>query len=670
MAIYFGDELRSSNKNFPILDVSDNTTKGIVFIDEYADLVEYQAGVEDDGISRNKIVQGMLLVERSEGRVFMFNGTFTHGVGGGGATTGHKTPDSTSNLTNFLSINGGASAASSEWKQVGSTPVFSSNITTNIGEAGKFGKYGNNEIVPTNGKTALEVIEDALTQYQVPAAAHIEFDDTGDIMTSQGYRITSRTTNPTNNIQFAVRNPNRTSITSTTGDLVDFGIKDIKVYRDGDSSFDNSSLIAHMGWDAALNSGAGGWKVYQGVIGSSELAGPLELSDGQNYVAGDVNFDDFASIQNLSKNASASTVGGYFTFYVFEQVSIQARGSGEFAYKVEITGNDPQDTYPTATLSAADQSGDNRGKFDVDGVVLASFSGRGNTRDSNGNVAIGESNSTTTTASRRTFGSVDAAIAITLTNNTPTTTISAITLRRSVNGGTAEDVKEYTGLTVTNGDTYDIAFDEGYSGTSGNYDANGVTGAALSSSTNIFRIEYSVAYTWDAYSSTLNTTNTSTQITTQFYLPVFYKYDATSPSDATLSTIPGSLTGGTQATNLGVSQKRINLGSSGVSDSDVISSLQNITPSDNANYLYIGIPDANFSSPAPVLNSFATTDGLLALGGIVQSGESATQALNNNDNGVGVDIGGGTNLKSVNYQVYISNANDGAFSNGATYVFG
>ena len=197
-----------------------------------------------------------------------------------------------------------------------------------------------------------------------------------------------------------------------------------------------------------------------------------------------------------------------------------------------------------------------------------------------------------------------------------------------------------------------------------------MSGNELSSTTNICRIEYSVAYTWDAYSDDLNTTNTGTQITTQFYLPVFYKYDATSPSDATLATIPGSLTGGTQATNLSVSNRRIDLGESGVSDASVIALLQNITPSDNPNYLYIGIPDADFSSPAPLLSSFATTGGSPNFGGILQGGESATQALNNNDNGVGVGLGSATNTRSVNDQVYISNANDGAFSSGDTYVFG
>jgi len=218
MAIYFGDELRSSNADFPIIDISANTSRGVVFVDSLADFTIGNVPV-------SKLAIGMLVVDRANGNIYVYKNT--------GGWTNASVDDANiptslepAEQTDVFSLAG--STPSDNWKIIGNTPVFSGTIIANTG-GGSFGKYEDGDEINFNGLTALEAIENALTSYQDFVASNIVFS-TGSYAADEDWSDGSETTNA--DVEFTVFNQNRGSIVGTNNTAaVNYGIKEVKVDR-------------------------------------------------------------------------------------------------------------------------------------------------------------------------------------------------------------------------------------------------------------------------------------------------------------------------------------------------------------------------------------------------------------------------------------------------------
>ena len=164
MAIYFGDELRSSNADFPIIDISANTSRGVVFVDSLADFTIANVPV-------SKLAIGMLVVDRANGDIYVYK-NINGWTNASGDDANIPTSLESDEETDVFSLAG--STPSGNWKIIGNTPVFSGTIIANTG-GGSFGKYEDGDEINFNGLTALEAIENALTSYQDFVSSNIVF---------------------------------------------------------------------------------------------------------------------------------------------------------------------------------------------------------------------------------------------------------------------------------------------------------------------------------------------------------------------------------------------------------------------------------------------------------------------------------------------------------------
>ncbi len=217
MAIYFGDELRSSNADFPIIDISANTSRGVVFVDSLADFTIANVPV-------SKLAIGMLVVDRANGNIYVYkniNGWANASADDANIPTSLEPAEETDVFSLALTPSG-------NWKIIGNTPVFSGTIIANTG-GGTFGKYEDGDEINFNGLTALEAIENALTSYQDFVASNIVFP-TGSYAADEDWSDAAETTNA--NVEFTVFNQNRGSIVGTNNtSAVNYGIKEVKVDR-------------------------------------------------------------------------------------------------------------------------------------------------------------------------------------------------------------------------------------------------------------------------------------------------------------------------------------------------------------------------------------------------------------------------------------------------------
>ena len=521
MAIYFGDELRRSNSSFPIIDISENNAKGVVFIDSLSDW-------DSDAVSYQKITVGMIIVDRDTGNVYVYKGDgFTNGTGVT-ETTNNNSPDADTDLTD-PNGDGGASiftiTDNANWKVIGNTPIFSANIVANIGAGNTFGKYGNEETVPLNGKTALEAIKDALTSFQAFTVSDIA-DAAGSDVTfgydkaiREGVAVASR--------KFNIRNKNRSSIPANSGggsndSLVPYGIRDIKVHR--------------VGLDAETNIG----RIYWGGSAWVQLG----------VLAGADNLTAIKSLNTFIQSASTS----YVEFEFSDSIDIAARTAGDGdvtgKYEVEVVAVNGEQASQAAVTDETNKFGSSgAGQFVVEEYEAPTVALTTSIEDTTESGTAGFSD----IANERSYGNVESSFSLSITKNESSTTISKVEVfRGSTSSGTviheaAETVdgSQPSGTVLVNSgsDTYtfkDLLTSKHAANVidSSNSKGEGIASAALSS------IAYTVRITDDGGTGAGNTETTNSATTINFKIPVFSSKSAVNPTTATASTLEGLISGG------------------------------------------------------------------------------------------------------------------------------
>ena len=334
MAIYFGDELRSSNSDYPIIDLSENTSKGVIFVDALGDVVDPNdpTAIHPDLV--NKVFPGVLLVNKATGKVYIFTAQ-----------------DDPVQAAKIIDISDGSSA---HWKNVGDTPIFDSNLYVNIGEGRTFGKYDNNDELPWNGKTALDALKDALTKYQDFLSTDISFDS-GVAETFQ-YSTQDRD-NQTAALTFKLRNRNRNTITGNNTATVNSGIKRIQISKGG-------SVLGYVD----RNVGNTAW-TYGGIFNSTntlifDAVGKTNITNAiQALNSFTATPDDYVSVSfsdiDVDIPAYTGNGGDFYQNYTIEVIAIEDDGSAQAA--VSLTAdNDTSGSYkvngylqPTVTFTAA-----------------------------------------------------------------------------------------------------------------------------------------------------------------------------------------------------------------------------------------------------------------------------------------------------------------------------
>ena len=407
MAIYFGDELRSSNAEYPIIDLSENTSKGVIFVDALTDVEDpNNAGnIHPDLV--NKVFPGVLLVNKATGKVYIFTAQ-----------------DDPVQAAKIIDISDGDST---HWKNVGDTPIFESNLYVNIGEGRTFGKYDNNDLLPWNGKTALDALTDALTQYQVFANSDINFAGTAPNAASIFEYSTTERLDQSATINFQVKNRNRNTLSGANTNVVNKGVFKIEVKKNG------SSLGAIRG-----NSAGTGW-IKSGIFSAShadyDSAGATSIQtaiEAMNsfsatapspYVT--VEFTD----SDVDIAAYTGNSGAVYQNYVVEVTPAAESGS-------VLDGS--SDHEPVITLTAGN---DTKGSYKVNAyaspATIISV-----TRTSPSAIVSGLTNNST-----RIFGDVESSISFTVTNSAKSQdssiNIESISIERFYNSLDGTSVSSY-----------------------------------------------------------------------------------------------------------------------------------------------------------------------------------------------------------------------------------
>ena len=544
MAIYFGDELRSSNTNFPIIDISENNAKGVVFIDDLSDAADWYV----DAIPYQKITVGLIVVDRATGNVYVYKGAgFTNGVSGDGQTQNNNNPDANTDLTN---PNGGSSVSfwnistNSDWKVIGNTPVFGSEaIIANIGSQtvngvtikNTFGKFKDGEAISFDGLTALDAIKEALTSYQDIDDTDITFDS--GVADTFPYSVTARLDNTSGggtddrinatNIKFKVRNRNRGSIPSTYDGAdgpTKFGIKSITIDR---VEFDDT-VTTNVG---SLTYNAGAW-VAAGVMN------------------GAANVLDY--IEQLNERPNGTTAAEDFKEFIFnDNIEVAARqsggGSDTFAkYEITVVGVNGDDVATDVDSHSKQASDGTKGSVAVTGYAAPTISVTVSRHSNNAGFGNME------TDALRAYGNVKTNLSVTVTKNDDATEISSVEVERQslghdgqgnisyekVYGAGGSDASDTTLATDQN----DESATNGPEGTYTFFDTDdaavfydsatpantpGVVNGRQLDSLKMERIRYRVTVTDDGGTAAGNETQDVTTI--YFYVPAIAGYSSTNP---------------------------------------------------------------------------------------------------------------------------------------------
>lgn len=334
MAIYFGDELRSSNSDYPIIDLSENTSKGVIFVDALTDVVDPEdaAAIHPDLV--NKVFPGVLLVNKATGKVYIFTAQ-----------------DDPVQADKIIDISDGSSA---HWKNVGDTPIFDSNLYVNIGDGRTFGKYDNNDELPWNGKTALDALKDALTKYQDFLSTDISFDS--GVAETFEYSTQLRE-NQTAGLEFKVRNRNRNTITGSNTATVNSGVKRIEVKKGGSTLGYVDRNGSNTAWTYGGIFNSANTTVFDSS-GKTSITNAIQALNSftaspNDYVS--VSFSDL----NVDIPAYTGSGGNFYQNYTIEVTAIEDDGSTQAAVSL-TAGNNTSGSYkvnaylqPTVTFTAA-----------------------------------------------------------------------------------------------------------------------------------------------------------------------------------------------------------------------------------------------------------------------------------------------------------------------------
>jgi len=455
MAIKFGDILQNQNSAYPIVDGSNNDIKGVIF----------STGLPAAGDFPNKRALGTILVDTAADKMYFYKG-------------GDLANATWSNTANW-----------SEMAQGDGETIHTANIPVSIGAGNSFGRYVNGQSINVgSGKSAVQIILDALTAYVAPVAAFTGND------TEVGYDTVSQ--NISSTVTFTVTNNNQQVV---AGNLTasPYAIREVKLWR--------------------------------------KLSGG-DYSEVANATA---SVNDFSTNNFAALNASGDVTAQSFSFT--ETVAV-ASGSNDFIYKITVIPNDGDGAQTTSVEKVGtDTNGSGSGFIDCAPYVAPGIGSEAAARQNTSSHfnTTGSGNSGTETDTRREKGNIASKITFTLDNNSSLVPITSYSLRRSINGGSVVEIFAETGLNIvgtTNGAR--SIFDSITTGANNVTGLNGtptgftdVSSAFPGANVNADTVQYSITITDDE--GTTSASNVGSEINFEF--PGMIGYGTTDGSGFTAS---------------------------------------------------------------------------------------------------------------------------------------
>lgn len=330
----------------------------------------------------------------------------------------------------------------------------------------------------------MQIIIKALTAFQAPTAAYAGTE--GLIQ----YDTVTQTKNHT--VTFSVTNQNQSVVSGNN-----FAIQSVKLYRRQGSGSYGSALATATSASSTFTSGT------------------------------------FANLNSAGSPAAVT--------FTFNDSFSHSSGGSDYNYKIEVI---PLDSAGSAGTTLNQVGADNENKSGY--INSATYS---EPDINNGAVArqntsshfntTGTGSGTTETSTRREKGNIATKITFTLDNNSSLVPITAYSLRRSINGGAAVEIKAESGLSIvgtTNGAR--SIFDSITTGANNVTGLNGtpagftdVTSAFPGASVNADTVQYSITITDDE--GTTSASNVGSEINFEF--PGMIGYGTTDASAFTAS---------------------------------------------------------------------------------------------------------------------------------------
>lgn len=397
MAIKFGDTLENQNSDYPVIDLSGGHAAGIVFV---ASFVDGNLGTDDISLVKRKA--GMLVVAKDTGKIYVWKGADSAADGAGG----FNDTDSTN------------------WAEIGSTPVETTDLSVQLPGNQSFGRFLNGDTitVSADGSNALDILKDAITGYVAP---------TGSITssaTSFQFSELARN-NQSHTLTFTVTNNNQNSVAGTGAGSA-FAIRSIDIQRRQGS--DNYASI--LG-GTLIQAGSTAYGTFND-LNSAGTPTAVSFSYTDNDVDliaaadSDQNFD--YRIRVIANDASGVAQTGVNVDTEANQVTI-ANYAAPTASTNVISRNSSY-TAPTGFKAAG-------------GGSNITFAGTGNL-SSNSNVVVGDN---------------DLAVAMVINRNSPLVDMTSYTVQRIVNGTATTISNSDAGVTITGNvgaSTTSIAIDD------------------------------------------------------------------------------------------------------------------------------------------------------------------------------------------------------------------
>lgn len=364
MAIKFGDILQNQNSAYPIVDGSNNDLKGVLF----------SSGLPGTTSFPNKRALGTILVDTTNNKLYLYIGA------------------------DLLDSTWGNSASWSEMAQGSGETIQTSDIAVSIPNGLSFGRFENGDTISVGaGKSAVQIILDALTSYIAPTGAFSGSE------TAVQYQTTSQ--NISHTVTFSVTNQNQAVVAGTAADSA-YAIREIKLWR-------------------RLGSGT-----YTEVANAT--------TSGTDFNSG--TFDDL----NTQGSVTAET-------FTFNDTITVASGSADYNYKVEIIPNDGDGVVTTSVdVIGTDNTS---GYIDCAAYSAPALNSDSHSRQDISSHFVG----TAETNTIREKGNIATKLSFKVKCNSPGVPVTGFNVRRSINGGAATNIISVTGLNLTGtSSTYQI----------------------------------------------------------------------------------------------------------------------------------------------------------------------------------------------------------------------
>ena len=82
MPIKFGDLIENANAEYAVIDLTDNQSRGVAFVDDFSGVSGGVSSAINNAVSIDKRRQGMLLVNKDSAEVFLLEGAPNNAAAG------------------------------------------------------------------------------------------------------------------------------------------------------------------------------------------------------------------------------------------------------------------------------------------------------------------------------------------------------------------------------------------------------------------------------------------------------------------------------------------------------------------------------------------------------------------------------------------------------------